>query len=91
MCREDTKLDFPYGRCECSNERCECSDKAGPAAYRVERDGEQIQVCTRCILPNDRVLRILVDLTADPGPFIKYDILGALVLQEDLRRAKEMN
>ena len=83
----------PYGRCECTR-GCKCSCQPGPAAYLVERCGQQLKVCTCCHIAGDQVVKILVDPRNDPFPFIQYDPLGALALKEYLQaqeRRKEMN
>ncbi|HTQ47482.1 MAG TPA: hypothetical protein VMI75_32220 [Polyangiaceae bacterium] len=70
-------------RCDC-REHCRCRHHAGPAAYLVAREGVELAVCTACLWPDDRILRILAEPSELPR-FEDYDSLGALLLRRRVR------
>ncbi len=72
--------------CECPD--CDsstvCTGSSAPVAFLVERDGEEIKVCTRCVLPFDKRLETLVDEETPRQPFIDYDAIYAKDLFSDV-------
>lgn len=82
-------IPHPHGDCECDGP-CRCSTPAklvqmpGPAAYRIERDGRTLHVCTRCTQPDDTNVQPIATLSEIPL-YREYDPTGARVLSRLLR------
>jgi hypothetical protein len=74
-------------RCEC-RDGCQCQEKPGPAAYLIQRDGRKLRVCTRCTLPGDETLEVLVNKNTPSREYIEHDALGILCL---VFRMREIN
>lgn len=78
-------MNIIYG-CECFGANCqnhpEGSENKVPCAFIVERNGKQIQVCTKCdlIRRGDKYIARLFDEHTIWDEFEKHDILGALVM-----------
>lgn len=75
----------PHGDCQCDGP-CACSTRRapGPAAYRVQREGRPLRVCTQCIHASDERVETLATLAEIPL-YLAYDPLGGHVLSRRLR------
>jgi hypothetical protein len=74
--------------CEC-RQGCQCQEHPGPAAFLIERRGQQMKVCTRCDLPSDTFIGLLVTDETEAKPFADYDFLGTLVMAWRLKNQEE--
>jgi hypothetical protein len=81
----------PHGNCECDGP-CACAAaphivpvNQGPAAYRVEREGRQLRVCTLCVQIDDTRIEPVATLAELPL-YHAYDPRGARLLSRVLRR-----
>lgn len=66
--------------CDCIYGTCPCARRPGPAVFRINRDGVEMNVCTRCDLTRDRPSReLLSEVTNEDLPALHaFDPLGAL-------------
>lgn len=79
---------YPYGSCECREERCNCH--GGPAAYTAVREGKEVRLCTRCVLRKDvPTRRLLVTPDTSPEPFFEHDLLGFFRITMDMAAEME--
>lgn len=71
--------------CDCRE--CEnCCDHPGPAAFMATRGGKTMHLCTRCNLPSDRGLTLIIDpRTDDLEAFARWDALGYFCLLADMK------
>ena len=85
--REKTfKQLFPHGRCQCDGPTC-CQGR-GPAAYRVEREGRTMRVCTKCDLSSDANKTLLVTEKDKADVWMEFDALGAFRIMHELQEAR---
>jgi hypothetical protein len=75
-----------------SGDKCQCDGPClcslfigGPPAYRVQRAGRSLHVCTRCLQAGDEKIEPVVTL-AEVAELSTYDPLGARLLSRTLRR-----
>ncbi len=67
--------------CECGPcNGMTCSLTWAPTAYLVQRNGNAICLCTRCLRDSDRIVEILADENAPYDFFSQYDPAGAIEL-----------
>lgn len=66
-------------RCECIGGGCSC-DKygAGPASLVIKREGEEMKVCSRCKMGDDKILWIISEASAEEC--FEYDPLIMLLV-----------
>ena len=65
--------------CEC-RVGCQCAAKPGPAVYVIERNGQTLQVCGRCDLPEDKHIRVLTENNVSMKQIMDHDPFSALLL-----------
>jgi hypothetical protein len=57
-----------------------CGLAWAPTAYLIQRNGNALYVCTRCLRGSDRIVEILADENAPYNFYSQYDPAGAIGL-----------
>ncbi len=67
--------------CEC-RDGCQCQDNPGPAMHIIERNGKVMNVCSRCDLTGDTMIKrfALNRETLSAEALIEYDPIAALMV-----------
>lgn len=81
--RVEDGIEFGCGCSECPPD-AECAGGRAPVAWRVERDGDTVAVCTRCVRSFDTRIEPLVTASIPGLAFFAYDPVGALALAVEL-------